>query len=229
MKYISLISLFFFAGTVFCQRNIDFTTRVLEPKARDTFVSPGQYYGKYSIINLGPDTVRYNDGYTLMIVFGNVIFPPVYGNFGRAVPPGDSVIVKSSLPTRFDATNYRTEICSEIYKIFWVNKKDSIVAESFEKRKNNRTCIPMVHISYLNTAKIPTDKMLYPNPTKDNLYGKMIQPGYSITIYNSQGKRVHSATMHNQELSLQKLPAGGYWVQIVSPAGEKYTEWIWKE
>ena len=224
MKYIIiLLSLTFISGQVFCQRNIDFTTRVLEPKARDTFVSPGQYYGKYSIINLGPDSVRYNDGYTLAIIFGNVVFPPVSGNFGRSVAPGDSIIVKSSLPTRFDATNYRTEICSEIYKIYWVNKKDSIVAESFEKRKNNRTCVPMVHISYLSTSQMATEGAVYPNPATDVIRGKLIQPGNSASIYNLQGKMIKKGLLETQELSLKELPSATYLLHISTKEGSSST------
>jgi hypothetical protein len=224
MKTITAILLFTLcAGSIFGQRKIDFTIRVLEPKAYDTLVSPRDYSGKYAVINLGPDTIRYNDGYTLKIAFGNMVFPPLTGNFGRAVPPGDSIIAKNNLPCRFDATNYRTEICAEIYRIFWVNKKDSIIKETSEMKKNNETCIPMVHISYLSTSQMATVGSVYPNPATDIIRGKLIQPGNITTIYNLQGKMIKNGLLETQELSLKELPPATYLLHISTKEGSSST------
>ena len=215
-------------GTAFGQRQIDLTTRVLEPKAYDTLVSPADYSGKYAVINLGPDTIRYNDGYTLKIAFGNMVFPPLSGNFGRDVPPGDSIIAKNNLPCRFDATNYRTEICAEIYRIYWVNKKDSIIKETSEMRKNNETCIPMVHISYLNTASPKNTMRFYPNPATDKLMGDYIQTGNTVCLYDMQGKKICSSRLQTDAFDLQAIATGMYWLEVTTVSGVKHTARISK-
>jgi hypothetical protein len=224
-----LIAFLTYPLQLICQRKVDITTRILKPKAKDTFISPGLYFGEYSIINLGPDSLLASDGFTLEIVFGNVIYPYISGKFRNVVHSGDSVVVKNNLPTRFDATNFRTEMCAEVLKISSANKLDSVVTESSEKQKNNRACVPMVHISYLSTSQIKKELMLYPNPTEDKLQGELIQPGHIIEVYSLQGNLMLSTTLRNQEFSIRALPPTSYWIRILTPAGAMHTHWICKQ
>lgn len=195
------------------QRRIDMTTRVLKPKAKDTFISPGLYYGEYAIINRGPDTVRYTDGFVLKIVFGNVIYPYITGKFGRDLPAGDSIVVKNNLPTRFDATNYRTEMCAELTKMTWANKSDTIRKESTAAQANNRTCVPMVHISYLGLEERSENGALYPNPCTDAFHYSAI-PGDRLFLYNVQGCLI--APLHQTDglVKIPRIPAGVYIVIV---------------
>lgn len=212
-KIIFFLSLISSLITVSGQRRIDMTTRVLKPKAKDTFISPGLYYGEYAIINRGPDTVRTTDGFVLKIVFGNVIYPYITGKFGRDLPAGDSIVVKNNLPTRFDATNYRTEMCAEITKMTWANRNDTIRKESTAAQANNRTCVPMVHISYLGLNERAENGPLYPNPCTDAFHYSAL-PGDRFFLYTIEGSLITSLNVSDGLVKIPRIPAGVYIVVV---------------
>ncbi len=210
-----LLTLTFFNSEA---RTCDIAIRILQPQNGDSIHSPSIQEAIFSIHNLGPDTVKYNDMFFLKLIISNLVFNYGFRNFGYDLAPGDSIIYHTYIGLNYTKPQPKIPFCGIIQSVKNTVRGDTLV-ESEKKLSNNQSCCDVAHVvHYTGIAPLKDQLNVYPNPTRETVNIEIPANIISaqINLFGMSGQRIAISqdkieiTNHILKLKLPKLMPGVY-------------------
>ncbi|MFT4521411.1 MAG: hypothetical protein ACI8ZN_000342 [Bacteroidia bacterium] len=228
MRYVFQLILIVCGMQAFAQgRACDATCAILSPIPTEVIQSPTVYDCQVALINLGPDTIKPGDEYSIGVEFGAMVYFPSFGKFTETILPGDSVFRTKTLNVNLVGNVVEAKFCAEV--LFWRGGYDSLKLETPQGRKNNKVCIEVEHRDQnygLSSNKPPLDVyvLIYPNPASKLVQINSDLEIKSVELFNALGQKVNVPTMFNQDaqrfdLVVASLPKGLYYVHVELASG----------
>mgnify|MGYP001575956054 CR=1 FL=1 len=173
-------------------RMCDISANIFSHSNGHKFISRSKEVVKVSLINLGPDSLRTGDNYSVKFVFGGGNIFPKFKKVNRLVVPGDSIIFIDTLDINYVGDIDSFDFCTDV--LVYNGGRDSIKLEVADGLLNNRYCITAAHkrVTTSTSRTMNYDSLfVYPNPVKDNLVQFVHLEHYSrLELYNSSAQLV---------------------------------------
>lgn len=227
--------------TAWAQRYVNIELTVLSPAANFSYVEGGNVLVSLSLKNLGPDTllatdsvaVRFIDGQTQILGFANG--KTWLGFKARELQPNDTMHIDTVITTTnlLQPNFFKGQICIDAYPCadsigaLWNNNMDTGI-----NMTNNLHCgtITMIPTSVGATSSMQQSTNVYPNPATGILHIEAADvPGARVTIINTQGANVGTATHHGKgqfTYNTALLAAGVYFAQIKNDVYQRVVRFV---
>jgi hypothetical protein len=202
-------------------RTIDWSVRILSPDSGYLFESPGSDKVKFSLTNLGPDTIYPFDYHYTRVLLGASYFDPMITKaFTQSVYPGDSITLTYEFDLNFSLSKNNVPLCVSSRLVTTHHRKILDEKDGHGNWSNNEHCLRVDHKvkKTNNTASIhrrDRDIVVYPNPVQNTLIFEAEDPIKSIRVYDFTGRQhiaVYSPAQSYVDVS--QLGAGSYVVHF---------------
>ncbi|MCB9260873.1 MAG: T9SS type A sorting domain-containing protein [Flavobacteriales bacterium] len=215
-----LMLLMLLQSAAFAQRVVDAIPVILSPPEGYTFRSPSVERIKVGIINLGTDTIKNHDGFSMKFKFGGVNPSPKFETFGRWVSPGDTFIYEQDIKVNWVGNVDSSPMCAEVTIFNWNRgQSDSLVIETGKEKENNKVCQNTNHRD--STSKVGilgeelTNQIIFPNPVNGNFIHFKREVS-SVKVLDFLGKEVinyrEELGLGLNKIEIANLPNGVYFV-----------------
>jgi hypothetical protein len=207
-------------------RYVDLENKFLEPKDSHFLKLPNTLDIKFSVKNLGPDTLYVGDTISYAYLFLKS-FPYTFYELSKNIYPGDSVIISETINVTEVSSNepysdYYALSWSATFPIPWNRSMGPHAPLSLAKdKRDNSIDAVIIHWSgSLNSTQNVISRngaTLYPNPVNELLYVKAESPISEVLIFSVSGTAVLVKIVHglsNIEIPTTKLPSGLYIARV---------------
>jgi Secretion system C-terminal sorting domain len=215
------------------QRYADLEVHQINPTGYQILESAQTFPLKFNIVNLGPDSILFNDTIRTQWLLDNGIFlfntgtsiDSFFTFTSIVISPLDSVEV--TMPSNFIFTG-KYKFCN---KILLYESTINPVADT--NLSNNQDCaIIEVNPLSVQNAQSPNEIILFPNPSTNYMYikGLPINSKFSYTILDCFGRKLltSSCASESDYINLTSLPTGLYSIQLETE-GSKIVRTIMKQ
>jgi hypothetical protein len=213
-------------------RYVDLENKFLEPKDSHFIKLPSTLDIKFSVKNLGPDTLFVGDTISYGYLFFKQ-FPYTFYELKKNLNPGDSVIISevinvTEVPSNEPYSGYSALSWSGTFPIPWNRSNGTHAPLSLYKdKRDNSIDAVIIHWSgSLNSIPNSISKIksiVYPNPVDQLLSIKSEQAISSVYIFNVVGKAIVGQAVNGQvaaDIPTANLPSGIYIVRVQYHNGE---------
>lgn len=223
-----LIFIFLWPNFVNAQERIcDLKVRMLFPQTDYIFKSPGEDSCIFSIINQGPDTIISEDRFLYELWMNGYYYPLRSAQFGRNVSPGDSIVVRTTIKQIALGDIPNVIFC--INRLYAWNMPDFVGRKVKSETKedssflDNKDCVntSLVYQSARVKNVVKSETVLYPNPSTIKLFVSSPLGFEKVKIFDSYGRQQLDSKLIDNEIDIQFLPEGFYYIQLTNAAEMK--------
>lgn len=230
---------FLVSFSIQAQRYTDLSMTVTNVGNGDTMFVGDTQITRFSVKNLGPDTLLASDTMAIEVKINNVVvgFPPNLNPFmartGYALIPGDSTFVDiNTIPDSNMLGDY--VICGRVWPL------NTALLFMDTLMGNNSSCkklrVEQRPVTIYDLTQDENILSVYPNPANNQLnvelnISEVPKGSIEVTLYDMVGKKVYYGTMETgkHSIKVEGLPKGSYVLKLTDESGQEYSSKVLKK